>query len=56
MAKQEVSLLGSFQVLVNSSPVTQFKSVKVCALLRYLAAEAVHPQPREILVAPLWPD
>ena len=51
MAKLEVSLFGPFQVRVNNSPVTQFKSVKVRALLAYLAAEAVHLQPRESLAA-----
>ncbi len=56
MAKLEISLFGPFQVLLNSSPVTQFESVKVRALLAYLAAEAIHPQPRESLAALLWPD
>jgi DNA-binding SARP family transcriptional activator len=56
MAKLEISLFGPFQVLLNSLPVTQFESVKVRALLAYLAAEAVHPQPRESLATQLWPN
>jgi DNA-binding SARP family transcriptional activator len=47
MAKLEISLIGPFQVLLNNSPVTQFESVEVRALLAYLAGEAIHPQPRE---------
>ena len=43
MAKLEISLFGPFQVLLNGAPVTQFESVKVRALLAYLAAEASHP-------------
>jgi hypothetical protein len=51
MAKLEISLFDSFQVLLNSSPVTQFESVKLRALLAYMAAEAVHPQLRVSLAA-----
>jgi predicted ATPase/DNA-binding SARP family transcriptional activator len=56
MAKLEISLFGWFQVLMNGSPVTQFESVKVRALLAYLAAEADRPQSRESLATLLWPD
>jgi predicted ATPase/DNA-binding SARP family transcriptional activator len=56
MAKLEISLFGSFQVLLNGAPVTAFESVKVRALLAYLAAEASHTQPRERLAELLWPD
>jgi DNA-binding SARP family transcriptional activator len=56
MAKLEISLFGPFQVRLNSSPVTQFRSAKVSALLVFLAAEAVHTQPRESIAALLWLD
>jgi hypothetical protein len=51
MAKLEISLFGPFQVPLNSLPVIHLETVKVRALLVYLAAEAVHPQPRENLAA-----
>jgi DNA-binding SARP family transcriptional activator len=56
MAKMEISLFGPFQVLLNGAPVTTFESVKVRALLAFLATETNHPQPREHLAALLWPD
>jgi DNA-binding SARP family transcriptional activator len=56
MAKLEISLLGPFQVQLNGAPVTAFESVKVRALLAYLAAEADRPQRRETLATLLWPD
>ena len=56
MAKLEISLFGPFQVLLNNSPVTQFKSVEARTLLAYLAAETVRLQRRESLAALLWPD
>jgi len=54
MAMLEISLFCPFQVLLNSSPIIQFRSVKVRAMLVYLAAEAIHPQSCESLVALLW--
>jgi DNA-binding SARP family transcriptional activator len=56
MAKLEISLLGSFQVLLNGTPVTAFESVKVRALLAYLAAENARAHTRESLATLLWPD
>jgi predicted ATPase/DNA-binding SARP family transcriptional activator len=56
MAKLEIFLLGPFQVLLNEASVTAFESLKVRALLAYLAAEADRPQRREALAALLWPD
>ena len=44
------SLLGSFQVLLNGAPVTAFESVKVRALLAYLATEYTRAT-----AAKVWP-
>jgi DNA-binding SARP family transcriptional activator len=43
MAKLDISLFGPFQVLWNYLLVTQFESLKVRALLAYLATETVYP-------------
>jgi DNA-binding SARP family transcriptional activator len=56
MAKLEISLFGSFQVLLNGASVTQFESVKVRALLAFMAAEYARSHTRESLAALLWPD
>ena len=51
MAKLEIYLFGSFQVLVNSLPVTQFESVELRALLAQLEVEAIHIRQRGSLAA-----
>ncbi len=56
MAKLEISLFGQFQVLLNEAPVTAFESVKVRALLAYLATEHARSHARESLASLLWPD
>lgn len=56
MASLELSLLGPFQANLNGLPITTFESIKVRALLAYLAVEVERPQRREALAGLLWPD
>ena len=56
MAHLSLSLLGSFKVTLDGQPITDFKSIKVRALLAYLAVEADRPHRREVLAGLLWPD
>ena len=56
MACLELSLLGTFEVTLNGSVVTGFRTDKMRALLAYLCLEAAHPHRREALMGLLWPD
>ncbi len=55
MARLEIRLLGSFQVGLDESPITNFESNKVRALLAYLAVESSQVQSREKLATLFWP-
>jgi hypothetical protein len=46
MPRLSISLLGTFQVLLDDQPVTSFESDKVRALLAYLAVESAQPHRR----------
>jgi DNA-binding SARP family transcriptional activator len=56
VAKLTISLLGNILVSLDGKAVTHFESVKVTALLAYLAAEAGRPQRRGAVAGLLWPD
>ena len=56
MPQLAIRLLGSFQVTLDSQPVTGFAYDKVRALLAYLAVEADHFHRRETLATLFWPD
>ncbi|MCB0110875.1 MAG: hypothetical protein KDE53_33375, partial [Caldilineaceae bacterium] len=47
--------LGAYQVTADTTPVTDFHSDKVRALLAYLALEP-HEHTRAALAALLWPE
>ena len=51
-----IRLLGDFEACLDGQIITGLKSVKVKALLAYLAAEAGRPQSRPYLAGLLWPD
>jgi DNA-binding SARP family transcriptional activator len=52
----EIRLLGNFEVRLDGKPVTGFESIKVRALLAYLAAESHRSHRRDRLADLLWPD
>ncbi len=56
MAHLSLLLLGTLQALLDGQPATGFQSIKVRALLAYLAVEADRPHSRESLAGLLWPD
>lgn len=56
MAHLSISLLGPMQVSLNQRIVSTFKTVKVRALLAYLAVEATEVQERAELASMLWPS
>src|ERR1043165_2564482 len=56
MAVLTLTFLGSFQVAIDSVPISRFRSDKVRALLAYLAVEAERPHSRASLCGLLWPE
>jgi len=56
MAHLSLSLLGPFRVTLDGKPVTDFESMKVRALLAYLAVEADRTHRREALAGLLWSE
>lgn len=56
MARLSLSLLGTFQVMLDEEPVTAFETDKGRALLAYLALESEQPHRRERLAGLLWPE
>jgi predicted ATPase/DNA-binding SARP family transcriptional activator len=56
MARLSLSLLGLFQVTLDGTPITGFRSDRARALLTYLALEADRPHRRDALAGLLWPD
>ena len=51
-----VRLLGRLEVVSDSVSLTRFRTLKAAALLAYLSLRKGQPQPREELMALLWPD
>jgi DNA-binding SARP family transcriptional activator len=56
MPALDISLFGPFQVRLNGELVNWFSSVKVQALLAYLAVEAGQAHRRETLAGLFWSD
>lgn len=54
--KLEIRVLGTFHVLGEGQPVTQFESETARALLAYLATHQEYSLPREVVAELLWPD
>ncbi len=56
MTPLTLRLLGSFQASVGTTPIEDFPTDKVRALLAYLAVEFAHEHPRTHLATLLWGD
>jgi predicted ATPase/DNA-binding SARP family transcriptional activator len=56
LAHLEIDVLGPLEVILGDTPVTNLESVKVRALLAYLAVESDRPHTRASLVGLLWPE
>ena len=56
MSDLEISLFGPFQVRLAGNLVPKFATIKVQALLAYLAMEVQFPHRREALAGLLWPE
>jgi predicted ATPase/DNA-binding SARP family transcriptional activator/uncharacterized protein HemY len=56
MSHLAIDVLGPLRVSIDGHPITALESVKVRALLAYLAVESGHAHSRAALVGLLWPD
>ena len=56
MAVLKLSLLGPFYAALDRQPIDNFKTLKVQALLIYLAMERQHAHRRESLMEFFWPE
>jgi DNA-binding SARP family transcriptional activator len=56
MAQLNISLLGTFQVMLGGRPQSAFETDKTRALLAFLAVESNRPHRREALATMLWPN
>ncbi len=56
MALLSIDVLGPLNVSLGGTPITALESVKVRALLAYLAVESSQAHSRQALVGLLWPD
>ncbi len=56
MSGLKVYLLGTFHVVYEGEPITDFRTDKARALLAYLAVEQERPHYRESLATLLWPE
>ena len=56
MTNLQISLFGAYQVALDSTPLTEFESVKVRALLAYLAVERTRPHSRDTLAGLFWSE
>ncbi len=52
----KVSCLGRFSLELNGTPITIPSGGRPLAVLKYLAARAGRPTPRDMLLEALWPD
>ena len=56
MARLTLAFLDTFQVTLDSQPITRFRSSKNRGLLVYLALQSDRPFPREVLATLFWPE
>ena len=56
MARLSLSFLSTFQVTLDSKPITRFRSSNNQGLLVYLALQSERSFPREVLATLFWPE
>ncbi len=55
MLDLSISLLGSFEAMLDNVPLSPFRTASVQVLLIYPVCEAERPSSRELLMELLWP-